>query len=124
MKRILIATDGSPSSTEAVAFGVELAAEHAAELIVVHVVPTLDVAPAIGFGLGFGGAFPHDVTEHDRTMLEEAAAVAAEHEIVSTTAMLPWRHGGRNRRLRRLARCRPDRRRIARPRRDRRCSAG
>ena len=32
MKRILVATDGSPSATDAVAFGVELAAEHASEL--------------------------------------------------------------------------------------------
>jgi nucleotide-binding universal stress UspA family protein len=86
MKRILVATDGSPSSTEAVAFGVELAADHAAELIFVHVVPTLDVVPATGFGIG--GAFPHEVDERDRTLLDEAAAVAAEHEIVSTTAML------------------------------------
>ena len=87
MKRILIATDGSPSSTEAVAFGVELAAEHQAELIFVHVVPTLDVVPAVGFG-AIGGAFPHPVSEHDRTLLDEAAAVAGEHEVVSTTAML------------------------------------
>jgi nucleotide-binding universal stress UspA family protein len=87
MKRILIATDGSPSSREAVAFGVELAAEHEAELIFVHVVPTLDVVPAAGFG-AMGGAFPHPVSEHDRTVLDEAAAVAAEHGVVSTTAML------------------------------------
>lgn len=45
MKRILVATDGSPSSTEAVAFGVELATEHEAELIFVHVVPALDIVP-------------------------------------------------------------------------------
>lgn len=87
MKRILVATDGSPSSTEAVAFGVELAGEHQAELIFVHVVPTLDVVPAAGFG-AIGGAFPHPVSEHDRTLLDEAAAVAAEHEVVSTTTML------------------------------------
>jgi nucleotide-binding universal stress UspA family protein len=87
MKRILVATDGSPSATEAVAFGVELAAEHRAELIFVHVVPKLDVVPARGFG-AIGGAFPHELTEHDRTLLDEAAAVAAEHEVVSTTAML------------------------------------
>ena len=86
MKKILVATDGSPSSTEAVAFGVELAAEHAAELIFVHAVPTLDVVPMAGFGIG--GAFPHEITEHDRTLLDEAAAVAAEHEIFSTTAIL------------------------------------
>ena len=86
MKKILVATDGSPSSTEAVAFGVELAAEHAAELIFVHAVPILDVVPMAGFGIG--GAFPHEITEHDRTLLDEAAAVAAEHEIFSTTAIL------------------------------------
>ena len=87
MKRILVATDGSPSSSEAVAFVVELAAEHEAELIFVHVVPTLDVVPATGFG-GVGGAFPHEPSEHDHLLLEEAAAVAAEHAVISTTAAL------------------------------------
>ena len=86
MKRILVATDGSPSSTEAVAFGVELATEHQAELIFVHVVPTLDVVPATGFGLG--AAFPHEPSEHDHVLLEDAAAVASEHGIRSTTALL------------------------------------
>ena len=33
MKKILIATDGSPSATEAVNVGVELAAEHGAEVV-------------------------------------------------------------------------------------------
>ena len=48
MKRILVATDGSVSSTEAVQFGVELAAEHAAELMFVHVVPVVDMVPRPG----------------------------------------------------------------------------
>ena len=87
MKRILVTTDGSPSSTEAVAFGVELATEHESELIFVHVVPTLDIVPATGFG-GMGGAFPHEPSEHDHVLLEDAAAVASEHGVVSTTAML------------------------------------
>jgi nucleotide-binding universal stress UspA family protein len=86
MKRILVTTDGSPSSTEAVAFGVELASEHQAELIFVHVVPTLDVVPTTSFDIG--GAFPHEPSEHDHVLLEEAAAVAWEHGVVSTTAML------------------------------------
>ena len=86
MKRILVATDGSVSSTEAVQFGVELAAEHAAELIFVHVVPVLDVVPATGFGIG--GAFPHEVTKVDRSLLDDAAAVAMEHGVVSTTALV------------------------------------
>ncbi len=87
MKRILVATDGSPSSTEAVAFGVELASEHEAELIFVHVVPVLDVIPVAGFG-GMGGAFPHEPSMHDHVLLEEAAAVASKHEVISTTALL------------------------------------
>lgn len=86
MKRILVATDGSVSSTEAVQFGVELAAEHAAELIFVHVVPVLDVVPATGFGIG--GAFPHEVSKEDRSLLDDAAAAAMEHNVVSTTALL------------------------------------
>jgi nucleotide-binding universal stress UspA family protein len=86
MKRILVATDGSVSSTEAVQFGVELAAEHDAELIFVHVVPVLDVVPSTGFGLS--GAFPHEPTKADTALLEDAAAVALEHGLVSTTALL------------------------------------
>ena len=86
MKRILVATDGSASSAEAVSFGVELAAEHEAELIFVHVVPALDVVPAAVFGMG--GAFPHEPSTEDRELLDDAAAVAAEHGVVSTTALL------------------------------------
>jgi nucleotide-binding universal stress UspA family protein len=86
MKRILVATDGSVSSTEAVQFGVELAAEHDAELIFVHVVPVLDVVPSTGFGLS--GAFPHEPTKADRALLDDAAAVAMEHGVVSTTALI------------------------------------
>ena len=87
MKRILVATDGSPSASEAVAFGVELAAEHTAELVFAHVVPVLDVIPPAGFG-AIGGAFPHEPDEFDRTLLENAAAVAAEHGVVATTVLL------------------------------------
>lgn len=86
MKRILVATDGSVSSTEAVQFGVELAAEHAAELIFVHVVPVVDMVPATGFAIG--GAYPHEPSADDIALLQDAAAVAVEHGIVSTTALL------------------------------------
>ena len=86
MKKILVATDGSAPSAEAVSFGVELAAEHEAELILVHVVPAVDVVPAGMFGIG--GALPHEPSPEDRALLEDAAAVAAEHGVVSTTALL------------------------------------
>jgi nucleotide-binding universal stress UspA family protein len=87
MKRILVATDGSPSATEAVAFGIELAAEQRTELVFVHVVPFMDVVPATGFG-SLSGALPHEVSEHDGTLLDEAAASAGEHDLVATTALL------------------------------------
>ena len=86
MKRILVATDGSPSAAEAVDFGVELAAEHASELLFVHVVPVVDVVPANGFGIG--GAFPHEPSELDRMLLVEAAELAVEQGIVATTVLL------------------------------------
>ena len=86
MNRILVATDGSGSATEAVQFGVELAAEHGAEVTFVHVVPALDLVPATVFGIG--GAFPHQPSIEDRTLLDDAAAVAAQHDVQSTTALL------------------------------------
>ena len=54
MNRILIATDGSPSAQEAVDFGLELAADEAATVTFVHVVPAIDVVPSGGFGFTGG----------------------------------------------------------------------
>jgi nucleotide-binding universal stress UspA family protein len=87
MKRILIATDGSPSSAEATRFGLELAVEHGAEALFVHVVPARDVVPTMG-AFGFPGALPHDVTEHDRVSLDEALAAARESGVAATTTLL------------------------------------
>jgi nucleotide-binding universal stress UspA family protein len=86
MNEILVATDGSPSALEAARFGIELAREHAAELVFAHVVPAFDVLPAAVFQLG--GAFPHDPTPHDTELLEEAAALAAREGVLATTTLL------------------------------------
>lgn len=86
MNKILVATDGSDSAAQAVEFGIELAVEHQAELILVHVVPALDVVPASGFGIG--GAFPHEPSPQDRQLLEDAAVRAEEHDVVATTMLL------------------------------------
>jgi nucleotide-binding universal stress UspA family protein len=86
MNKILVAADGSDSAAEAVEFGIELAAEHGAELILVHVVPALDIVPASGFGIG--GAFPHEPSIEDRALLEDAAAIAEEHDVRSTPVLL------------------------------------
>ena len=64
MKKILVATDGSPSSREAVEFGLELAEEHAADVTFLHVVPVLD--RSFADGIGVPAAVPHRIDEVDR----------------------------------------------------------
>ena len=70
MKKILIATDGSPSAAEAVDFGLELATEQDATPVFVHVVPAFDVLPA--GGLAPTAAVPHEEQAEDWSPLEEA----------------------------------------------------
>lgn len=86
MKRILIATDGSPSAGEAVSFGLEIAAEQGAEIVFAHVVPAMDVLPMSGFGMP--GAVPHPPTAADRAPLEDAARLAAEKGVTARTELL------------------------------------
>ena len=86
MNKILVATDGSDSAAEALEFGIELATEHDAELIIVHVVPAVDLVPMSGFGIG--GAFPHEPSVEDRALLEDAAALAEEHDVRATMILL------------------------------------
>jgi nucleotide-binding universal stress UspA family protein len=74
MNRILIATDGSPSSREAVKFGLELAAAQDALVTFVFVAPEVDIIPVGGFGLTV--ARPHELTETDRKPLDEAFELA------------------------------------------------
>jgi nucleotide-binding universal stress UspA family protein len=86
MKRILAATDGSDAAVEATRFAIELAAEHESELIVAHVVRTFDVVPATVVQIG--GVFPHEPSERDLEMLDDAAAFAREHAVTATTVLL------------------------------------
>ena len=86
LKTVLVAVDGSRSSMEAADFAVELAAEHRAELIFVHVVATLDLVADEGYDVDF--ALPHEPSQHDRSVLDNAAEVAAAHGVVATTALL------------------------------------
>ena len=87
MKKILLATEGSPASQEAVEFGVELAAEQDAAVVFVQVVPLTDRVPMSSFGMV--GAVPHEPSEHDRKALEEAEALAEQHGVRATTKLLP-----------------------------------
>jgi nucleotide-binding universal stress UspA family protein len=85
MKKILIATDGSASSAEAVDFGVELAAEHEAKVVFVHVAPALDVVPVAGYGIP---RVPHTVDELDRAPLEDAEEIAARKGVEASSKLL------------------------------------
>ncbi len=86
MKRVLIATDGSASAREALAFGLELAAGQRAEAIVVHVAPALDILPVAGFGMP--AAQPHPVSAYDRVALDEASALATAASVSVRTELL------------------------------------
>ena len=89
MKKILIATDGSASSVEAVEFGVELAAEHEAQVVFVHVAPALDAVPLAGFGMAGGVPHvPHELNDLDRASLEDAEQVAARAGVEATSKLL------------------------------------
>lgn len=86
METVVIATDGSPASREAVEFGLDLAAEQNAEAVLVHVVPAVDLLPTVGFGMS--AAQQHEPSDEDRRSLDEARAQAAEHEIEAQTVLL------------------------------------
>ena len=88
MKRILIATDGSPAALQAVELGLELAAEYAAQATLVHVAPAADVLPVAGFALAGPVSVPHEVDEDDRHALDEALALAEERGVPALTRLL------------------------------------
>ncbi len=88
MKRIVIATDGSPSALEAVEYGIELAAEQGAEPIFVHVAPSTEALPVAGYGMGAPVSVPHKPDEYDRACLDEAVDLAARKGIEAKTELL------------------------------------
>ena len=86
MKRILIATDGSPAAQDAVVFGLDLAAEQQAEVDVVHVVPALDIVPMSG--LGPPAAQPHPTSARDVAVLGDAVSLARCRGVKARTKLL------------------------------------
>jgi nucleotide-binding universal stress UspA family protein len=84
MHTILAAIKRSSASAEAIALAIELASERNAELILVHVIPTLD-----------GGSFDEDEiaiarepTDEDRAILTDAAAAAHCAGVATRTLLL------------------------------------
>ena len=86
MDTILIAVDGSPSSEEAVDFGLELAADDGAGVTFVHVAQAVDVLPGGGFGIT--ASVPHELTEADEASLDAAREQAELHGVSAHTRLL------------------------------------
>ena len=87
MKRIVIATDGSPSAVHAIEFGLELAAEQDVQPTFVHVAPGTEVLPVTGFAMG-PVTVPHEPEEYDMESLHEAVRLAEEQGIHAQTKLL------------------------------------
>src|SRR5262245_8058101 len=88
MKRILIATDGSPAALQAVELGLELAEEHDSQVTFVHVAPAADVLPSGGFALAGPVSVPHELGEPDQEALDEALALAEQRGIPALRRLL------------------------------------
>ena len=87
MKKILIATDGSPSALQAVELGLELAEEHGADLVFAHVAPSTEVLPVTGFAMG-PVTVPHKTEDADYEPLEEAMWLAQERGLNARSRLL------------------------------------
>lgn len=75
MQKLLIATDGSPASREAVAFGLELAAEQGASVTFLHVASVEAVWPVAGYSEEEVAELPPPDKDD---VLKEAKALADE----------------------------------------------
>jgi nucleotide-binding universal stress UspA family protein len=88
LDRILVAVDGSPASGHATTFAVDLAADHGATLLFVHVVRAFELDASDEEDLV---AIPRQPSERDRGVLDDAAAAAADRGVRAETALLPGR---------------------------------
>jgi nucleotide-binding universal stress UspA family protein len=96
MKRILIATDGSPAALQAVELGLELAEEHGSQVTFVHVAPAADVLPVAGFAMAGPVSVPHELDDNDRSSLDDALELAEQRGVSALTRLLV---GGAARRI-------------------------
>jgi nucleotide-binding universal stress UspA family protein len=88
MKKIVIATDGSPTGRAAVEAGVELAADEGATVVVVHVISVLDFAETEKEN-GNGPLHSQRPPRlEDDEVIETALAVAAARDVLATGELL------------------------------------
>jgi len=85
MDKILIATDGSKSAAEAVAFGLDLAEKQGASVFLVHVAPELDWAPVLG---PVPVKVPHVSCDADRRPLQDAMDMSEQCGVDAQSELL------------------------------------
>jgi nucleotide-binding universal stress UspA family protein len=86
MKRILIATDGSPPAQHAVEVGVALAKHERAAVALVHVVPESEPVSRNGFGLV--GHVRYEPTPADLAMIDDGVAIAESQGVPTISKLL------------------------------------
>ena len=84
--RIVVAIDGSPSSSDAIELAVQMAIRHHSVVWFLHVAPLIDVEPSINVDAP-AVALPHQSSRHERAILDDAAAIATSHGVVAQTAL-------------------------------------
>jgi nucleotide-binding universal stress UspA family protein len=82
MKRIVVAIDGSPTGSQAVAVGVELASQEGAEVCFVYVVPEV---PAGAFQMV---SVPHETAPPDDAPLRAGLRYAELHSVLAGATLL------------------------------------
>ncbi len=85
MKTIVIATDGSPAAEEAVRAGLDLAADHSADVVFVHVVPAERPGP---LGVAVPALVPRPPDPADNLPLAEAERLAGAVGVPAQSTLL------------------------------------
>jgi nucleotide-binding universal stress UspA family protein len=86
LKRILIATDGSPAAHRALELGLRLTRAARGHVIVTHVAPAFDKVPPVGSAVS--GVRHHEVSDSDRRPLGEAVELAEAEGVLVRSELL------------------------------------
>jgi nucleotide-binding universal stress UspA family protein len=88
LQTILVGTDGSPASMDAVSFAIDLASRHRAQLVFVNVVRTIDADSDLGIDVDETETLPHEPTGTERAVVDGAVALAAASGVRATGAIV------------------------------------
>lgn len=89
-KQILVAVDGSPTSSRGLASGLALAADQGSNVLLLHVIDELAVIPPIDMGYvpaNFIDSAVEGLRERGREILDEAEKQARDHGVAARSIM-------------------------------------